>query len=44
MRRSRFQQGSLQLVERKGGRKAWEYRWYVWRQLLFPVNDNHNSR
>jgi integrase len=28
MRRSRFQQGSLQLVERKGGRKAWEYRWY----------------
>jgi integrase len=28
MRRSRFQQGSLQLVERAGGRKAWEYRWY----------------
>ena len=28
MRRSRFQQGSLQFVERKGGRKAWEYRWY----------------
>ena len=28
MRRSRFQQGSLKLVERKGGRKAWEYRWY----------------
>lgn len=28
MRRSRFQQGSLQLVKRAGGRKAWEYRWY----------------
>lgn len=28
MRRSRFQQGSLQLVERAGSRKAWEYRWY----------------
>jgi integrase len=28
MRRSRFQQGSLQLVERAGGRKAWEHRWY----------------
>ena len=28
MRRSRFQQGSLRLVERAGGRKAWEYRWY----------------
>jgi hypothetical protein len=28
MRRSRFQQGSLRLVERAGNRKAWEYRWY----------------
>ena len=28
MRRSRFQQGSLRLVERAGSRKAWEYRWY----------------
>ena len=28
MRRSRFQQGSLQLVVRAGNRKAWEYRWY----------------
>jgi integrase len=28
MRRARFQQGSLQLVERAGGKKAWEYRWY----------------
>jgi integrase len=28
MRRSRFQQGSLQLVGRAGSRKAWEYRWY----------------
>ncbi len=28
MRRSRFQQGSLQLVKRAEGRKAWEYRWY----------------
>ena len=28
MRRSRFQQGSLQIVKRAGGRKAWEYRWY----------------
>ena len=28
MRRTRFQQGSLQIVKRAGGRKAWEYRWY----------------
>ena len=28
MRRSRFQQGSLRLVERAGSPKAWEYRWY----------------
>jgi integrase len=28
MRRSRFQQGSLQLIGRAGSRKAWEYRWY----------------
>jgi hypothetical protein len=28
MRRTRFQQGSLQIVERAGSRKAWEYRWY----------------
>lgn len=28
MRRSRFQQGSLQLVVRAGNHKAWEYRWY----------------
>lgn len=28
MRRSRFQQGSLQLVARAKGQKAWEYRWY----------------
>jgi len=28
MRRSRFQQGSLQLVKRAEGRKVWEYRWY----------------
>ncbi len=28
MRRSRFQQGSLQLVDRSGGQKVWEYRWY----------------
>src|SRR2546430_5393645 len=28
MRRTRFQQGSLQIVKRAGGRRAWEYRWY----------------
>ena len=28
MRRTRFQQGSLQIVKRAGGRNAWEYRWY----------------
>ncbi len=28
MRRTRFQQGSLQIVDRAGGKKAWEYRWY----------------
>ena len=28
MRRTRFQQGSLQLVDRSGGKKTWEYRWY----------------
>ena len=28
MRRTRFQQGSLQVVDRAGGKKAWEYRWY----------------
>jgi len=28
MRRTRYQQGSLQLVERKHGPRAWEYRWY----------------
>lgn len=28
MRRSRYQQGSLRLVGRAGGRKVWEYRWY----------------
>jgi integrase len=28
MRRTRFQQGSLQIAKRAGGRKAWEYRWY----------------
>jgi integrase len=28
MRRTRFQQGSLQIVKRARGRNAWEYRWY----------------
>jgi integrase len=28
MRRTRYQQGNLQLVERKRGPRAWEYRWY----------------
>src|SRR5215813_450432 len=28
MRRTRFQQGSLQIVKRARGRHAWEYRWY----------------
>ena len=28
MRRTRFQQGSLQLVDRSGGKRTWEYRWY----------------
>src|SRR5207237_8287643 len=28
MRQTRFQQGSLQIVKRAGGRGAWEYRWY----------------
>ena len=28
MRRTRYQQGSLKLAERKRGRKTWEYRWY----------------
>jgi len=28
MRRTRFQQGSLQIVKRARGRRAWEYRWY----------------
>jgi hypothetical protein len=28
MRRTRFQQGSLQIVKRAPGRNAWEYRWY----------------
>ena len=28
MRRTRFQYGSLQLVKRKRGQSAWEYRWY----------------
>ena len=28
MRRTRYQQGGLRLVERKGGTKVWEFRWY----------------
>jgi integrase len=28
MRRTRYQQGNLQLAERKRGPRAWEYRWY----------------
>jgi integrase len=28
MRRTRYQQGNLQLAERKRGPNAWEYRWY----------------
>ncbi len=27
-RRARYQQGSLQLVKRKAGKTAWEFRWY----------------
>jgi hypothetical protein len=38
MRRTRYQQGSLQLVERKQGPPAWEYRWYE------PMHDGSRRR
>jgi len=38
MRRTRYQQGNLQLVERKRGPRAWEYRWYE------PLADGQRKR
>ena len=38
MRRTRYQQGNLQLVERKRGPRAWEYRWYE------PLADGSRKR
>ena len=38
MRRTRYQQGNLQLVERKRGPCAWEYRWYE------PLADGQRKR
>jgi integrase len=38
MRRTRYQQGNLQLVERKRGPRAWEYRWYE------PMADGSRKR
>jgi integrase len=38
MRRTRYQQGNLQLAERKRGPRVWEYRWYE------PMPDGNRKR
>jgi calcineurin-like phosphoesterase family protein len=54
MRRTRFQQGSLQVVDRARGKKAWEYRWYELQadgsrsrfgcKKIFAVPGNHDKQ